>query len=145
VLAVTELPDDVRANLSPEAQAWCQTAVEHVDGQMMPGVAVSSDSADSVDSTKTNHGRGGVKAMSVGEEAIPISGLEARVGRIFSASDRTRRIILENLGIVEKKTLRELVANAGIVVANTSFDTIYYETTKTMQIAKEMGLVKEEV
>jgi hypothetical protein len=59
-----------------------------------------------------------------------------------SISDRTRRIILENLGRVEKKTLRELVAGAGITVTKSSFDTIYYETNKTMQIAREMGLVK---
>jgi hypothetical protein len=60
----------------------------------------------------------------------------------LSASERTRRIIIENLGRVEKKTLRELVANAGIAVTNSSFDTIYYETNKTMQIVREMGLVK---
>jgi hypothetical protein len=59
-----------------------------------------------------------------------------------SASDRTRRIILENLGRVEKKVLRELVAQVGIAVTNSSFDTIYHETNKTKQIAREMGLVK---
>jgi hypothetical protein len=62
--------------------------------------------------------------------------------KALSTSDRTRRIILENLGRVEKKILRELVTNAGIAVINSSFDTIYYETTKTIQIAREMRLVK---
>jgi hypothetical protein len=40
-----------------------------------------------------------------------------------------------------EKNLRELVVNAGIAVTNSSFDTTYYETNRTMQIAKEMGLV----
>ena len=65
------------------------------------------------------------------------------MAKIPSASERARRIILENLGKLEKKTLRELVGKAGIAVTNSSFDT--YETSKIMQIAKQMGLSSNEL
>jgi hypothetical protein len=64
------------------------------------------------------------------------------VARILSPSDRVRPIIIENLGKVEKRTQRDLVLNAGIMVASNSFDAIYDETTEKLQIAKEMGLMK---
>ena len=77
-----------------------------------------------------------------GKEPASSPDTPEEVTKVPSATDRTRRIILENLGRMEKKTLRELVAKAGIKVANSSFDTIYYETNKTMQIARELGFVK---
>jgi hypothetical protein len=155
VLEVGGLSDDARANLTSEAQAWYARAVEAINqGEMIPSPVVAhhqiaedepedidEDGADNRDRSETPIRRREEKEdlpdmVAAGNRQDSSNGTKPP-----SASDRTRRIILENLGRVEKKTLRELVANAGITVTNSSFDTIYYETSKTMQIAREMGLV----
>jgi hypothetical protein len=109
---------------------------------------VAEDAPDEIDEDGVDNNDRGEAPSDRHEERNDVPDLAAANRRDASnstkplyASDRTRRIILENLGRVEKKTLREFVANADIVVANSSFDTIYYETNKTMQIAREMGLV----
>lgn len=144
-LAVSELPDKVRANLSPGAQAWYRVAVEGISAsQTKQSPSVHHDISESGE--KENRESEDVGEQIEGKETASTADMQQEADnlpKVLSASDRTRRIILENLGKVDKKTLRDLVFNSGITVANTSFDTIYYETNKTMQIAKEMGLVKD--
>jgi hypothetical protein len=144
--ALSELAGNVRANLSPEAQAWYQAAVENISAsQAKQSLTIRHDISESSEGPGENRESEGGAEQIEEKQALPTSGIRREVGnvpRTLSASDRTRRIILENLGRVEKKTLRELVAKAGIKVANSSFDTIYYETNKTMQIARELGFVK---
>jgi len=144
-LAASELPNKVRANLSPEAQAWHQAAAESIgEGNAVANLTTQyggpKDNQKSGDDAERAPGNETASSPQTHEEDS-VRGPE--VGKIPSASDRARRIILENLGRIEKRTLREVVANAGIAVTNSSFDTIYYETNKTMQIAKEMGLVRD--
>jgi hypothetical protein len=108
-------------------------------------VATNLDISESGDDRKENQESKGVEVQIEGKAVVSTADIQLKadnVPRALSASDRTRRIILEHLGKVEKKILRELVARAGIALTNSSFDTIYYETNKTMQIAKEMGIVK---
>jgi len=155
VLEVGGLSDDARASLTPEAQAWYAAAVEAINqGAMIPSPLVAhhriaEDDPDDGDEDGADTKDRGAFPTDRHEEKDDIPDLAAgnrqdasNAAKPLSASDRTRRIILENLGRVEKKILRELVANAGISVTNSSFDTIYYETSKTMQIAREMGLVR---
>ena len=154
MLEVSGLSDDARAALSSEAQAWYRTAVEAINqGEMIPSPMVAhhqiaEDDPDEVDEDGADKKEKNEFPDHRRKEKNDIPDLAANNRRDednatkrLSASDRTRRIILENLGKVEKKTLRELIANAGITVTNNSFDTIYYETNKTMQIAREMGLI----
>jgi hypothetical protein len=153
VLEVGGRSDDARASLSPEAKAWYTRAVEAINrGETIRSPVVAhhqipedgldeKNGADNKDRSEPSTDRREEK------DDIPDLVAESRqdasnATKALSASDRTRRIILENLGKVEKKTLRELVASAGIAMTNNSFDTIYYETNKTIQIAKDMGLVK---
>jgi hypothetical protein len=155
VLEVSGLSAEARANLSPEAQAWYRAAVESINhGNIIPSPMVAhhqiaEDSLDDVVENGPDNKKRSEPPTDRREEKDDIPDLVADhrqndsiATKPLSASDRARRIILENLGKVEKKTIRELAANAGIAVTNSSFDTIYYETNKTMQIAKEMGLVK---
>jgi hypothetical protein len=155
VIEVGGLSEKARANLSPEAQAWYARAVEAINqGEMIPSPMVAhhqiaEDGPDDVDEDVADNKDRGEPPTDRREEKDDVPDLVADnrqdhsiASKPLSASDRTRRIILENLGRVEKKILRELVADAGIAVTNSSFDTIYYETNKTMQIAREMGLVR---
>jgi hypothetical protein len=146
VLEVGGLSEKVRANLSPEGQAWYRAAVEAINqGEMIPSLAARDDVSDAGEGEQKHPESEDSAEHPQGKAATPSADIQHEAGKATkppSASDRTRRIILENLGRVEKKNLRELVANAGIAVTNSSFDTIYYETNKTMQIAREMGLVK---
>ena len=78
----------------------------------------------------------------MGDECGRIVGIETQAwinSQYLKLADAARSKIEQCIG---EKILRELVTNAGIAVTNSSFDTIYYETTKTIQIAREMGLVK---
>jgi len=155
VLEVGGLSDDARANLSPEAQAWYRVAVESINqGDIIPNPMVAhhriaQDGLDDVVEDGANNNGRSEPATDRCEEKDDIPDLvadnrksESIASKPLSASERIRRIILENLGKVAKMPLRELVANAGIAVTNSSFDTIYYETAKTMQIARDMGLLK---
>jgi len=153
VLEVGGLSDDARASLSPEAQAWYRTAVEAINqGEIIPSPLVAhhqtaEDDPDDINGADNSNRSEPLTDRRKEKDDIPDLAANNRqdasnTTKPLSASDRTRRIILENLGRVEKRTLRELVANAGIAVTNSSFDTIYYETNKTMQIARDMGLVR---
>jgi len=144
IAAVKVAPDDVAANLSSEAKAWYQAAVQAIEqNSEIPSPTLhleSSELADDVEAMVPSQ-----DAEDTNEEVpITASVVEPSVTtpRELSASDRARRMILENLGKVAKKDLRVLVAEAGISVSNNSFDTIYYETSKTIQIAKEMGIIR---
>jgi hypothetical protein len=144
VLAVSELSTEALTNLSTEAQVWYQAVAESIG----EGDAPANLTTQCGGPKENQKSRDGAERVPGKETASSLQTLEKDSGRVPqvvkvpSVSDHVRRIILENLGKFEKKTLRELVADAGVVVANTSFDTIYYETSKTIQIAKEMGLLK---
>ena len=145
VLEVGGLSDDIRVNLSPEAQAWYAGAVEAINqGEMIPTPAPRGAINEADERSENNQEAEDVIPRHEEKNAAPapVGDIQQEAGNRTkppSASDRTRRIILDNLGKVEKKTLRELVANAGIAMTTSSFDTIYYETNKTMQIARDMG------
>jgi hypothetical protein len=140
-LAVNELTGTARANPSPEARAWYQKAVESIyESRMILSPTAPNDITDSHESIEEN--QKGMDSVSVSESGIVATMGQEMMGKEpkpLSASDRTRRIILENLGKIEKKTLQELVASAGIILTNSSFDMIYYETTRTIQIARAIG------
>lgn len=144
-LAVSELRDDVKANLSSEAQAWCRAAVECLrEGRMIPSLkarGLGSEFSENQEDVNSDKPLEQTREQDTASYARPDMESKA-VRKVASATDRMRRIILENLGKVEKKRMRDLVANAGIAVTNNTFETIYYETHKTMQIAREMGLTK---
>jgi hypothetical protein len=149
VLEVGGLSANARASLSPEAQTWYAGAVEAINqGEMIPSPMVAhhhiaKDGLDDIDEDGADNNNRSEPPTDRRDEREDIPDLAAdnrqdasTVTKPLSASDRTRRIILENLGRVEKKTLRELVANAGIAVTNSSFDTIIQVPNGMLTVVK---------
>jgi hypothetical protein len=85
------------------------------------------------------------------KEAAPsleIAGEESVQGpqeaKASSASDRMRRIVLENLGIVEEKA-RGILLPMRVSWWRTALSTLWLQNYQTMQIIKETGFVRLEI
>ena len=113
VLKVGGLSDNARATLSPEAQAWYYGAVEAINqGEMIPSPLVAhhqiaEDDPGDVDEDRAdnNERREPLNDRRKEEDDIPdlVAGNRqdaSNTTKPLSASDRMRRIILENLGRV---------------------------------------------
>jgi hypothetical protein len=148
LLAASQLPKDVLASLSAEAIEWCHTAIERVNhGEPLPTLTASRPPQvpQSEEHQDSNSDSPEVDHKLVGQEIAAQAVTEPRPTSLpdkLSASDHTRRIILENLDKLDKNGIRELVVISGIRIASSSFETIYYDTHKTIQIARGLGLLK---
>jgi hypothetical protein len=100
-LAVSELPDNLRASLSPKAETWYRAAVESINaGRMITSLAAPNDTSESGERPKQNQESEDVAERPVEEAATQTASRQAQLAKVPSASDRARRIILENLGKV---------------------------------------------